>query len=120
MLSPGLGHVYLREWLRAVLWFGLILTSTTILVPASPEPAEFTLEAIFQASLAAAESLPLRNQIALFTLTSISMADAYWIATQGNRNAAAAEGVRCPACGKEVDEDLEFCHWCTTELVYEE
>lgn len=22
VIYPGLGHVYLREWLRALLWFG--------------------------------------------------------------------------------------------------
>lgn len=24
--------------------------------------------------------------------------------------------ITCPNCGKEVDADMEFCHWCTTEF----
>lgn len=116
MLSPGLGHVYLREWLRAVLWFGLILGATSQLVNVSPTPAELTVSAIVNTSMAAAEDVPLRSRLALFAITSISMADAYWIATRGNQQAATDEGVSCPHCGREVDEDLAFCHWCTTRL----
>jgi hypothetical protein len=120
MLSPGLGHVYLREWLRAVVWFGLMLSATSILIPVTPTPGELTLTAIVNSSVAAAEGVPLRNQLALFALTSLSMADAYWIATRGNAEAAADDGFSCPHCGRELDEDISFCHWCTTRLEYPE
>lgn len=116
LLSPGLGHIYLREWLRAVVWFGLMFAATTMLVPVSPEPAELTVSSILSSSMAAAEKVPLRSQLALFAITSLSMIDAYWIATRGNQEAATDEGVSCPHCGREVDEDLAFCHWCTTRL----
>jgi len=116
LLSPGLGHVYLREWFRALVWFALMFAATELLVPVPPVPAEVTIGSLFEASLAAAETVPLRSQIALFAITSLSMADAYWIATRGNRQAATDEGVTCPHCGREVDEDLTFCHWCTTRL----
>jgi hypothetical protein len=118
LLSPGLGHVYLREWLRAVVWFGLILAATSMLVPVSPEPTEFTLSAIVTSSLSAAEEVPVRSQVALFAITSLSMADAYWMASKRNQQAATVEGVPCPHCGRDVDEDLEFCHWCTTRLEF--
>lgn len=116
MLSPGLGHVYLREWLRAVLWFGLILSATSVLVPVSTPPSILTVDAVLQASLSAAEETPLRNEIALFAITSLSMVDAYWMATRGNQRAETADGVNCPHCGRAVDEDLAFCHWCTNRL----
>lgn len=116
LISPGLGHLYLREWFRAVLWFGLILGATSILVPVSPSASASSFEGILEASVNAAGSVPLRNQLALLAITALSMADAYWMATRGNQVAAAAEGVRCPHCGKELDEDLEFCHWCTSRL----
>ena len=116
MLTPGLGHLYLREWFRAVIWFGLILSATSILVPVSTAPTAMTVETIYQVSVSAMENAPMRNQIALFAITSLSMIDAYWMATRGNQRAATADGVRCPYCGKEIDEDLEFCHWCTTRL----
>ncbi|OYR79611.1 hypothetical protein DJ71_16250, partial [Halorubrum sp. E3] len=28
--------------------------------------------------------------------------------------------VTCPSCGKEVDADLDFCHWCTEPLPWAE
>ncbi|WP_225333387.1 zinc ribbon domain-containing protein [Halomicrobium urmianum] len=111
--SPGLGHVYLREWLRAALWFGLVLGSTLMLVPESVLTVDtVSLEAI----MAASRDISMRNQLAMTAVVLLSGADAYWMATQGNRRAAAAEGARCPHCGKELDEDLAFCHWCTTRL----
>jgi len=113
VVSPGLGHVYLREWLRAVLWFGLLLGSTLVLVPESVLTVDtVSLEAVMDASRTISE----RNQLAMTAIVILSGADAYWMASQGNRRAAAAEGARCPHCGKELDEDLEFCHWCTTRL----
>ncbi|SFS02057.1 hypothetical protein SAMN05216559_2591 [Halomicrobium zhouii] len=116
LLSPGLGHVYLREWLRAVVWFGLMFAATELLVPVPPMPAEVTVTSVLEASQMAAEQVDAPSRLALFAITALSMADAYWIATRGNRQAATDEGVSCPHCGREVDEDLEFCHWCTTRL----
>ncbi len=116
MILPGFGHVYLREWLRAVLWFGLILSASSLLVPVSSTAEPATFEAALQASVAAVESAPWENRVALLAIISLSMADAYWMATRGNRMAQADEGVACPHCGKEIDEDLDFCHWCTTPL----
>lgn len=118
MLSPGLGHIYLREWLRAVVWFGLMLSATSILVPVTPTPVELSLTAVIDTSVAAAEAVPFRSQLALFAITMLSMADAYWIASQGNKQAETEEGLSCPHCGRELDEDISFCHWCTTRLEY--
>jgi hypothetical protein len=117
MLSPGLGHIYLREWVRALLWFGLIFTTISILVPVSTEPTGGSIAAMYQASYAAVVETPLRNKLAMVGITALSMADAYWLASQGNKlAAAAAEGDQCPHCGKETDLGLDFCHWCTEPL----
>ncbi|MFC6862383.1 DUF6677 family protein [Halomicroarcula sp. GCM10025817] len=109
---PGLGHVYLREWLRAILWFGLVVSTTTLLVGGDVMPDELSIEAF----VAASQALPLEASIALLAITALSMADAYWMATQENRATEVVEGDTCPNCGQELDEDLEFCHWCTTRL----
>jgi len=112
-VHPGLGHVYLREWLRALLWFGLVLTTASFLVPEGIMPETLTVESLRQFS----EALPLEAVLALATVTVMSMVDAYWIANRGNQQRQETkEGVRCPNCGRDVDEDIDFCHWCTTEL----
>ena len=116
MILPGFGHAYLREWLRAVLWFGLILSASSLLVPVSSTAEPATIQAAFQASMTAVENAPWENKVALLAIVSLSMADAYWMATRGNRQAAAGEGFSCPRCGKEIDDDLDFCHWCTIRL----
>jgi predicted amidophosphoribosyltransferase len=41
-----------------------------------------------------------------------SVGDAYVLARQGS----STDGQHCPSCGKELDEDLDFCHWCTQRL----
>ncbi|WP_254273673.1 DUF6677 family protein [Haloarcula marina] len=114
-LYPGLGHVYLREWLRAILWFGLVVSTTTLLVGESttaPLSDGFSLEGV----LAVSQNMPIEATAALLAITALSMADAYWMATRGNTVTEVVEGIKCPNCGKELDEDIDFCHWCTAEL----
>lgn len=112
---PGLGHVYLREWLRAVLWFGLVVSTSTLLVDqtaTAPLQSGFSLDNL----IAVSANIPVEATVALLAITLLSMADAFWMATRENESAAVVEGANCPNCGKELDEDIEFCHWCTTEL----
>jgi hypothetical protein len=47
------------------------------------------------------------------------MLDAYCVAKRGNEQTAVMEGTDCPHCGKEVDPDLDFCHWCTERITRE-
>jgi hypothetical protein len=108
---PGLGHVYLREWLRAMLWFGLIITSAVLLVPPASLPETMSVTAMATAS----RQLPDGVLVVVLGITVLSMVDAYWIATRTEQPSEEA-GRRCPSCGKETDEDLDFCHWCTERL----
>ncbi|WP_324759219.1 zinc ribbon domain-containing protein [Haloarcula sp. GH36] len=112
LVYPGLGHIYLREWVRAVLWFGLVFSTTTLLLGESDLPTELSVDAF----LAASRGLPPEASLALLAITVLSMADAYWMATRTQHEGAVADGLTCPNCGKELDEDIDFCHWCTTEL----
>lgn len=104
---PGLGHVYLREWGRALLWFGMAIGAVLLLVPAPATETGAGFDAIL-----AGQRIPLAAVLALATITGFSMMDAYRLAV-GQRTAA---GTRCPSCGRELDESLEFCHWCTEHL----
>jgi len=114
-IYPGLGHVYLREWLRALLWFGLVFSTTTLLIDDSlmaPLSDGVSVDAL----LTVTRNVPMEASVVLFAITAFSMADAFYMATRGNAEAEVAEGATCPHCGKELEDDLDFCHWCTTEL----
>jgi hypothetical protein len=118
VLYPGLGHVYLRRWGRALLWFGVIITTIVVLVPESALPTTVSLDALMQAQAA----LPTHVAGLALVLSIMSVADAYWIAAQTGESGHSEETVpeadtrSCPNCGKEIDEDIDFCHWCTTRL----
>jgi hypothetical protein len=110
--QPGLGHAYLREWLRALVWFFLYVTSFTWLVDEETIPESFSLDAY----VGMVEAMPLGVKLALLSITVFGMLDAYWMAKQRNRASAVDEGTTCPNCGKDLEEDLDFCHWCTEPL----
>lgn len=115
LVYPGLGHAYLREWLRSVLWFGLVLATTALALPAAavPEPGSgFSVEAV----MAASRALPAEATLALFVLSILNMVDAYRLAREWNQRLDPANGNRCPHCGNETDPDLDFCQWCTEPL----
>ena len=109
VVYPGLGHIYLREWLRALVWFFLVVTSSTLLIPETAVPETLSVEAF----VAAAEAIPPEAGIALVSITAFSMADAYWVAKRRNEVTLVEERTTCPNCGEDLDPDLEFCHWCT-------
>ncbi|MFB6298499.1 MAG: zinc ribbon domain-containing protein [Salinirussus sp.] len=134
LIYPGLGHVYLRLWGRALLWFVFVIASTTVLIPANtfPETVSFT------ALIEAARAIPFFVSLTILVLTALNIVDAYVMARRMAEGATTgtaglgttapmagsagtgADGERgertCPNCGKAVDADLDFCHWCTTEL----
>jgi len=119
VLYPGLGHVYLRRWGRALMWFGLIITTVVVLVPDGAMPTELSVDAI----LAAQAAVPTHVAALALVLSIMSVVDAYWIAAQSARESQRvadagkeSETRSCPNCGKELDEDIDFCHWCTTRL----
>lgn len=103
LLLVGLGHLYNRRWIRAATWFSLVLTTTLLFVP-QPELMAF----------AEAGELPtLRNVAPVFAVRLLGIGDAYRLAVLSNVN---EDTVRCPQCQKPLDEDLNFCQWCTTRL----
>jgi choline-glycine betaine transporter len=110
-LYPGLGHAYLGLWWRAVVWSLLAgLTAATFL----PGDLLSTLETEGVASLAGA--VPTTAVLMLSSVTAMAAFDAYWQARRGTTGANTAAGASCPECGKDVDEELAFCQWCTAEL----
>jgi uncharacterized paraquat-inducible protein A len=121
ILYPGLGHVYLRKWGRALLWFATIIVSSTLLIPPDAVPNSITIDGL----ISAGQSIPLPISLSILTITLLSVVDAYVTAKQINRQSRAPAAPTtsdeaagsCPHCGKELDEDLDFCPWCSERLV---
>lgn len=121
-VAAGLGHVYLREWRRAALWFVTILASGVVFAVLFGDPA--SEEALTDPSVL----LPL---LVTYVFSAI---DAYAIANRLNdeheagtpveasgasavaEDSAAATVGSCPHCGRDVDPELDFCTWCTEPL----
>ncbi|MEE6211260.1 zinc ribbon domain-containing protein [Salarchaeum sp. III] len=131
---PGLGQLYRRAWVRAVAWIALAVAIAYLLTP--PE----LLTAFEEQGLAVFETatLPMELTVALLVIRVLSAIDAYFLtaAQAANRDAALADDVptpgdtdtetvdeaaaTCPNCGREIDEELDFCPWCTYEFENEE
>ena len=115
VLIPGLGHVYLRLWIRALLWLVLYVTTTTLLLPDGATPEGLSVDAL----LAAGQAISVEVAVLVFGILFICLVDAYMMTNHVNRRVRQTSGnmpESCPHCGKELDSDLTFCHWCTTEL----
>lgn len=108
-LQPGLGHAYLREWLRAVAWFGLWVGTIALAVPSTGAFAEVLFRPVRTAG-----DLPTAAALALTAVSVFCILDAYWLASR--TASPEPESPTCPDCGREVDPSLSFCHWCTARL----
>jgi hypothetical protein len=114
-LQPGIGHVYLREWVRAVLWGAVWLGSLLlVLTTAGLELTARNLLATAGGFFAAVDGFPMEAALTMFAVTVFATMDAYWLAAREDYRID--ETPRCPGCGKELDPALEFCHWCTARL----
>lgn len=114
-LQPGLGHAYLRAWTRGVSWFLAWLVAVVVLVDL-PAPT-LTVDGLLATATSlfgAVGGLDLIPSLLLAAVTAFAMVDAYRVGEARGRRAAT--GPTCPACGKELDQELDFCPWCTTEL----
>lgn len=113
-IYPGLGHVFLRTWFRAFAWFGLSILTAAVVVPPDVVAATETgnLGAIWEAS----RNLPTEAVLAILAVRILNVVDAAWLGLRPRTPARSAEGPTCPNCGRELDADLDFCHWCTTPL----
>ncbi|AGN00201.1 hypothetical protein L593_01240 [Salinarchaeum sp. Harcht-Bsk1] len=121
-LYPGLGHLYLREWARSLLWFVLGVGTVALALPenAVSEASVTDPNSIVTASETMTAEASTVGLLVVVTVFAFSIADAYTIARGARarrvREAAGETTPDCPVCGHELDEDLDFCHWCTTRL----
>ncbi|MFC7044929.1 zinc ribbon domain-containing protein [Halobacteriaceae archaeon GCM10025711] len=111
---PGLGHVYLRLWLRALAWFALSMLTTALVLPESAVTAFET--GGFAAMSEAIRSLGLATLAPVFLVQFLNIVDAYVAANRRDVVPDHEQAATCPECGRELDDDLDFCPWCTTRL----
>jgi hypothetical protein len=123
VICPGLGHAYLRSWVWSVAWFVLGAgTVGAVLGQAGIDPATFGSPfGLLEAVLSQTSFLSL---LLLQVVVTVNVAHAYALgqlvdqATLSRSDGQPGEEALrpCPACGEPLDEDLEFCHWCTYRL----
>jgi hypothetical protein len=113
MTVTGLGHVYLRRWLRALGWIVVGTAVSFLFVPESAMRALVELEPV-----------PFGEVYPAMVVTLLSAIDASIVALRvRSTDERGTTGVdddadtpTCPHCGGEVDPELGFCHWCTREF----
>ncbi|MDQ2049897.1 zinc ribbon domain-containing protein [Natronolimnohabitans sp. A-GB9] len=114
VLLPGAGHAVLRDWVRALLFAGLYFTTVWLFFPTDQLAAAGSMSEMMDV----AADIDTMTQLTILFVTMIAALDATFRALgfppeSGNGD---GDGPSCPECGKALDEDLEFCHWCTTRL----
>ena len=117
LIYPGFGQAYLRKWLRALGWFALSLVTVYLLVPhATLQTYQHALETGNVAMLTSV-SLPIEATLSVLAVRLCNGIDAYFVAIRQSTPSRATDGQpTCPACGRTLDTDLDFCPWCTTRL----
>lgn len=111
LLVVGLGHLYLRRWLRGVGWAALVVAVGAVFVPDDALASLGTGAAVDPVVLAP-----------VLTVVTVSAADAFVVALRAADDASSEtdetdkDVATCPECGESVDPDLDFCQWCTAEL----
>jgi hypothetical protein len=120
----GAGHAYLREWRRAIAWFSLVLGVGLVLMSIYTDPSTYGDPWTVTMS-----DLPLEVVLPILTLSLLSVLDAYAVGRNQVTESAgvtASDGptsvvggddeLTCPNCGRDVDPELDFCHWCTEPI----
>ncbi|WP_435335356.1 DUF6677 family protein [Haloarchaeobius sp. TZWWS8] len=110
-IFPGLGHVYLRRWVRSLLFIGFTVTLAAF---ALPQETVATIDSVGQVVAMASNQVSMGESFAMTLMQVSAMTDAYLLATSAARTEDG--GPRCPNCGKELDGDIGFCPWCAHEL----
>ncbi|MFB6105449.1 MAG: zinc ribbon domain-containing protein [Halobacteriaceae archaeon] len=121
---PGVGHLYLREWRRALGWFlASFLVGAVVVLVGAPDAMHAVESQGLSAMSQVQDALSTTELLPVMAIRALNIADAYLIGARGRAPGRrdggvtdAADGPTCPNCGKELDEDLDFCPWCTTRL----
>ena len=115
LVYPGLGHVYLRAWFRAIAWFGVALIAAAMVLPESAYTA-FETDG-FAGLIEVSRTLSTEAVLSMFVVRILNAVDAYLTGLQRpSEPEETVEAGSCPECGRDLDPELDFCPWCSTRL----
>src|SRR6056297_2027671 len=77
LLFPGLGHAYLRQWVRALLWAALSISASALLLP---EPAAGGT--VLERATATVEAMSRTETFVLLSMSVFAAIDAFIISVQ--------------------------------------
>jgi hypothetical protein len=118
VLLPGAGHVFIRDWIRGLAFGGVFLAAVVVFLP----PTEQIVAADSMTGMMSviAEETDMISQFVISFIVLFAAIDATFrsmgLPPGSNDGHGEDSGPSCPHCGKPLDEDLTFCHWCTTRL----
>ncbi len=116
VLLPGAGHALIRDWVRALVFSGLFISALVIFMPTDQVAAAGS---VTDGMDVVTEETSTASQFVFSFIILFAAIDATFRAMGFPPNGSSADaddGPSCPECGKELDGDLTFCHWCTTRL----
>jgi hypothetical protein len=120
VIMPGAGHVLVRDWLRAAVFAGLFLSASVFFLPmdqiATAGPITSYDDLLGQARTIAEGTDPMTQFLLSFIALFAAIDATFRALGYPPGGTDATDGPTCPECGKEIDEELAFCHWCTTRL----
>ncbi len=85
LVYPGLGHVYIRAWGRALLWFVLTVGTTIFVVPEGILTEVDPLANPMGASEAISTATPTMGMISILMVVGFSVVDAYLTARRNSQ-----------------------------------
>ena len=117
LIFPGAGHALIREWSRALLFSGLFILSVWVFLPVDELTAAVSSGAFADVPGILETETSMIDQF-MFTLVVVFAAFDAGLSALGlaQRSGGTGSEPTCPYCRKPLDEDLAFCHWCTTPL----
>ncbi|QZP37303.1 zinc ribbon domain-containing protein [Halobaculum magnesiiphilum] len=114
----GLGHAYLRRWLRGFAWLAVTFAAVLLFAPVD------MFESVVVSDPQTYPMMP--PEVTLVVIASV--VDAYFVARRINSTSQSSKpdieneyqseenSLTCPNCGKDLDADLDFCPWCTARI----
>ncbi|RQG97965.1 zinc ribbon domain-containing protein [Natrarchaeobius chitinivorans] len=116
VLLPGAGHALIRDWLRALVFAGLYFSAVVIFLPSVDQVT--AVNSVGDSLDLVSEEIDTMGQFVLSFIVLFAAIDSAFraLGIPPGSSDESADGPTCPECGKELDDDLTFCHWCTTRL----
>ena len=115
VLLPGAGHALIRDWIRALLFGGLFISALVVFMPSTDQVAAAG-SVTDGMDVVTEETSTLSQYIITFIILFAAIDAGFRAMGFPPQSADATDEPTCPECGKELDGDLSFCHWCTTRL----